>query len=86
VAEYINFNDPAVPIGKRKMAFVKWLMQKQRLTLEEAKAAAHRKFGPGPEADARARQRRDQRTEQRTRECIQRGIRRWGHPGGKGDG
>ena len=41
---YIDFNDDSIPIGKRKQAFVKWLMQRQGLSLDEAKLAAHRKF------------------------------------------
>ncbi|MEY4359812.1 MAG: hypothetical protein RLZZ631_1298 [Cyanobacteriota bacterium] len=83
MAEFIDFNDPAVPVGKRKMAFVKWLMQRHHHTLEEAKAAAHRKFGAGPAADARQWQRDDARADQRWQEHIQRGVRRWGHAGGK---
>lgn len=42
---FISFNDTTVPVGKRKMLYVKWLMSKQGKTLSEAKLAAHRKFG-----------------------------------------
>ena len=46
---FISFNDTTVPVGKRKMLYVKWLMSKQGKTLNEAKLAAYRKFGNPPE-------------------------------------
>ena len=45
---FISFNDTTVPVGKRKMLYVKWLMSKQGKTLSEAKLAAYRKFGNTP--------------------------------------
>lgn len=41
---YINFSDSSIPLGKRKQAYVKWLMKKHRLPLEKAKLACFRKF------------------------------------------
>jgi hypothetical protein len=46
---FISFNDTTVPVGKRKMLYVKWLMSKQGKTLNEAKLAAYRKFGNPPD-------------------------------------
>lgn len=42
--EYINFNDPKVPIGKRKQAYVKYAVSRGT-SLEEAKRQANKKFG-----------------------------------------
>ena len=33
-----------LPLGKRKTKFVKWLMQKHKLTLKDAKLACYKKF------------------------------------------
>jgi hypothetical protein len=38
-----------VPVGKRKVLYVKWLMSKQGKSLSEAKLAAYRKFGETPD-------------------------------------
>lgn len=43
-SEYVNFNDRGISLGKRKQAYVKWLMRKKRLSLKAAKLACHRKF------------------------------------------
>lgn len=42
---FVSFNDESVPVTKRKVLYVKWLMSKHGKTLQEAKLAAHRKFG-----------------------------------------
>lgn len=42
--EYIDWNDKSIPVGKRKVVFVKWLMQVKKLKLEDAKRVCHRKF------------------------------------------
>ena len=42
---FVSFNDESVPVTKRKVLYVKWLMSKHGKTLTEAKLAAHRKFG-----------------------------------------
>ena len=44
-SSFVSFNDASVPLGKRKMLYVKWLMSKHGKSLSEAKLAAHRKFG-----------------------------------------
>jgi hypothetical protein len=41
---YIHFSNSSIPLGKRKQAYVKWLMKKHRLPLEKAKLACSRKF------------------------------------------
>jgi hypothetical protein len=46
---FISFDDPTVPVGKRKVLYVKWLMSKHGKTLNEAKLAAWKKFGNQPE-------------------------------------
>ena len=43
--EYIDWNDKSIPLGKRKVVFVKWLMKVKKLQLDEAKRVCHRKFG-----------------------------------------
>ena len=45
---YVDWNDETVPIGKRKVAFVKWLMQKRKVPMITAKSMANSKFGFGP--------------------------------------
>ena len=45
MSEYIDWNDESVPIGKRKVAFVKWLMQKRKVSMVQAKSMANSKFG-----------------------------------------
>ena len=42
--EYVDFDDTAISLGKRKVAYVKWLMQKRGLSKEKAKLACYRKF------------------------------------------
>ena len=44
-SSFVSFNDNTVPVGKRKVLYVKWLMSKQGKSLSEAKLAAYRKFG-----------------------------------------
>jgi hypothetical protein len=44
-SSFVSFNDASVPVGKRKVLYVKWLMSKQGKSLSEAKLAAYRKFG-----------------------------------------
>jgi len=41
--EFVNIKDRKVPLGKRKVAFVKWLMIKG-VELNEAKLICSRKF------------------------------------------
>jgi len=43
--EHVDWNDETVPIGKRKVAFVKWLMQKRKVPMVAAKCMANSKFG-----------------------------------------
>jgi hypothetical protein len=45
MTEHIDWNDESVPLGKRKVAFVKWLMQVRKVPMIQAKAMANRKFG-----------------------------------------
>jgi len=40
---FIHPNDRSIPIGKRKVAFVKWMM-KQGKSLDDAKLICHHKF------------------------------------------
>jgi hypothetical protein len=40
----VNFKDREQPIGKRKVAFVRWLMKSKRMSLEEAQLACSRYF------------------------------------------
>jgi len=42
---FIDFSDASIPLGKRKQAYVRWLMKKHRLKREDAKLACDRKFG-----------------------------------------
>lgn len=44
MSEYIDFNDSAIPVGKRKQAFVKWATSKGT-DLYIAKKIANNKFG-----------------------------------------
>jgi hypothetical protein len=48
-SSFVSFNDASVPVGKRKVLYVKWLMSKQGKSLSEAKLAAYRKFGETPD-------------------------------------
>jgi hypothetical protein len=50
-SSFVSFNDASVPVGKRKVLYVKWLMSKQGKSLSEAKLAAYRKFGNTPDYD-----------------------------------
>jgi hypothetical protein len=43
--QHVDWNDETVPIGKRKVAFVKWLMQARKVPMKVAKAMANSKFG-----------------------------------------
>ena len=42
--KYVSFKDKSQPLGKRKVEYVKWLMQKRGCSLENAKKACHRMF------------------------------------------
>lgn len=42
--KYVDFNDTSIPIGKRKVAYVKWLMQKKGYSRSGAKLACYKKF------------------------------------------
>ena len=42
--KYVSFKDETQPLGKRKVAYVNWLMKKKRYSLQDAKLACHRKF------------------------------------------
>ena len=42
--EFVSFKDKSVPLGKRKQAYVKWLMQKKGYSLDAAKLACSRYF------------------------------------------
>ena len=42
--KYVSFKDEAQPLGKRKVAYVNWLMSKKGYSLQDAKLACHRKF------------------------------------------
>ena len=44
VRKYVSFKDENQPLGTRKVAYVRWLMQKKGYSLEKAKLSAHRKF------------------------------------------
>lgn len=35
---YVDWNDESVPVGKRKVVFVKWLMQKRGVSFKQAKS------------------------------------------------
>lgn len=43
--QHTDWNDHSVPLGKRKVAFVKWLMQKRKVPMLLAKSMANSKFG-----------------------------------------
>ena len=74
--KFVDFNDPSIPLGTRKVAFAKWLMQKHKLKLADAKLAAHRKFGPSETTKAKKAQIRQ---EIQFRKAEQQAIRRYGH-------
>ena len=42
--QYVDFNDQRIPIGKRKVAFIKWAVH-NGTPLERAQRIANRKFG-----------------------------------------
>lgn len=42
--EYVDFNNPKIPIGKRKQAYVRWAVS-QGTPLWKAKRLANKKFG-----------------------------------------
>lgn len=42
--KYVDFNDETIPIGKRKVAFVKWAIS-QGTDPDKAKRIANKKFG-----------------------------------------
>jgi len=42
--KYVSFKDETQPLGKRKVAYVNWLMKKKGYSLQDAKLACHRKF------------------------------------------
>jgi len=41
---FIDFNDTSIPVGKRKVAYVKWAMSKGTKKIQ-AQRQANRKFG-----------------------------------------
>ena len=41
---YVPFNDKSVPLGKRKQAYVKWLMKTHKCSLDEAKLRCYKMF------------------------------------------
>jgi len=76
---FVDFNDPSIPLGKRKTAFVKWLMQRYRYSLSEARIQAHRKFGRDPDQELA---RRDAATALEWQRLQERNHRRWGRSDG----
>lgn len=42
--QFVSFDDQRIPLGKRKILFVKWLMSKKGKCLREAKLLCYRKF------------------------------------------
>lgn len=42
--EFIDFNDTSIPLGKRKVQYVKWLMHKFKYSLRQAQLLCFRKF------------------------------------------
>ena len=42
--KYVSFKDKTQPVGKRKVAYVHWLMRKKGYSLQDAKLACHKKF------------------------------------------
>jgi len=42
--KFLSFDDRSVPIGTRKMQFVKWLMSKYGKSLSQARLLCYRKF------------------------------------------
>jgi len=42
--KYVSFKDETQPVGKRKVAYVNWLMSKKAYSLQDAKLACYRKF------------------------------------------
>jgi len=42
--KYVSFKAKTQPLGKRKVAYVNWLMKKKGYSLQDAKLACHRKF------------------------------------------
>lgn len=68
MTEHVDWDDESLPIGKRKVAFVKWLMQKRNVPIIRAKAMANAKFGKHSSSTD-------------WREYEKEGIRRYGHQG-----
>jgi len=48
-----------MPLGKKKTEFVKWLMQKHKVSLEDAKLACHKKFYKEEQREMRQAYRRE---------------------------
>ena len=44
IKKFVSFKDKTQPEGKRKVLYVKWLMQKKGLSLERAKLMCDRYF------------------------------------------
>lgn len=42
--QFIDFDDMSIPLGKRKVHYVKWLMHKYRYTLRQAQFYCWKKF------------------------------------------
>lgn len=76
MAQHVDWDDETVPVGKRKVVFVRWLMQKRGLSLRQAQAMSNSKFGPSA---ASAKRRSDQKDDA-WRQREQDGIRQFGHP------
>jgi hypothetical protein len=70
-----DWNDESVPVGKRKVAFVKWLTKERKVSLIQAKAMANSKFGPSQASLQSERIRQ----EHKERHRDQSAIRRFGH-------
>ena len=70
-----DWNDETVPVGKRKVAFVKWLTKERKVSLIQAKAMANSKFGPSQASLQSKRIRQDHKERQRDQSAI----RRFGH-------
>ena len=48
-----------MPLGKKKAEFVKWLMQKHKVSLEDAKLVCHKKFYKEEQREMRQAYRRE---------------------------
>lgn len=47
MSKYINFNDEKIPVGKRKVAYIKYLMSRYDYKLVTAQRLANKRFGYG---------------------------------------